>query len=297
MARARTRRKKKKTASKNRSRFSRIDFKKIVYTLCLLSFLVFSIGILTYVIFFRMVVAAELELAPNPPISREEGDRVEQVNLPECAIIIDDMGYHHEIGKKMIDLPLNLSFSFLPHAPYTSELENMAFRLGRTILLHLPLQPKDSTWDPGPGALYVDEQAQQESLFQQNLTMVPHAVGVNNHMGSFYSEDKTAMTSLLELIDARRLFYVDSYTTPNSLGYTLAQQKEIRSARRQIFLDNVEEVEAICERLSELMRIALQHGQAIGIAHPHKETLTALQSCIDSKRSPVKFVGVEKLVD
>lgn len=159
MARAQKRRTIKKKAQKNRGWFSRTAIKKIVYTFFLLTFLVFSVGFLTYVVFFRIVVAAEtqppLELEISiqqygPDVISESGVEGGQERVPQCAIIIDDMGYHLDIGKEMIDLPLNLSFSFLPHAPFTPELEKMAYERGRTILLHLPLQPKDEAWDPVP---------------------------------------------------------------------------------------------------------------------------------------------------
>jgi hypothetical protein len=307
MARARTPQKRKKVSRKNQqSRFSGINGKKLLYTFFLLTFLCFSVGILTYVVFFRVVVAAELDSAGSRSVLFEEPDRPiviphngvrqEQVSQPKYAIIVDDMGYHREIGKQLIHLPLNLSFSFLPHAPHTSELESLAYRQGKTVLLHLPLQPRDSVWDPGPGALYVNENQHQKRLFLENLHLVPHAIGVNNHMGSLYTEKRDVMESLLDLIEMNSLFFVDSYTSPESLGFDLARRRGLKSARRQIFLDNDEDVEAICDRLNELVQVSLRQGQAIGIAHPYKETLTALQSCMDTAQFAANLVGVDELV-
>ncbi len=282
-----------------------MPWRGVVYVLLLFTFLLFSVGMLTYVVFFRVVVAAELVKSdgvvpfeePNGPAVIPGDPPTDATVLePKCAIIVDDMGHHLEIGKKLIDLDENLSFSFLPRAPHTPRLEEMAYRKGRTILLHLPLQPEDRGWDPGPGALYVDELQRQEPVFFQNLSLVPHAVGVNNHMGSLYTRDRNAMTSLLQLIGSKKLFFVDSYTTAESLGYQLAREMGVKTAKRSVFLDNVVEVEAICNQLQTLTEMALREKEAIGIAHPHSETYTAFRKCLAPAGALVEFVGVEELV-
>lgn len=46
---------------------------------------------------------------------------------------------------------------------------------------------------------------------------------------------------------------------------------------RDVFLDNVAEVDAIVKQIHQLERKAHDQGQAIGICHPYPETLTALR--------------------
>jgi len=300
------RRKKKAPSGRKERWWQRIRWRGLVYALFLFAFLVFSVGMLTYVIFFRVVVAAELEKAGGD-ILFEEPNRVtvipgdfpptKRAGLePKCAILVDDMGHHLQIGEQLIDIEEKLSFSFLPRAPHTSKLENLAFSKGHTVLLHLPLQAEDSSWDPGPGALYIDELQLQSRMFSENLALVPHAVGVNNHMGSLYTRDRNAMVSLLGLIGRHNLFFVDSYTTAGSLGYQLAREMGVKTAKRRVFLDNVVEVEAICNQLQVLTEVALREGEAIGIAHPHSETYRAFRQCLAPAGALVEFVGVEELV-
>jgi len=299
------RRRKKAFTGKGRRWWQRIPWRGVVYVLFLFSFFVFSVAMLTYVIFFRVVVAAELEKSDGAIIFEEPnrpavipGDLSTDTSTlePKCAIIIDDMGYHLEIGRKLINLDEKLSFSFLPRAPHTESLEELAFKNGHTVLLHQPMQPEDSEWDPGPGALYVDELELQEQLLLQNLSLVPHAVGVNNHMGSLYTRDKHVMGPLLQHIDRKKLFFVDSYTTAGSLGYKLAGELGVKTAKRRVFLDNVLDVEAICNQLQTLTEVALREKEAIGIAHPHPETYMALKRCLAPAGTFVDFVGVEELV-
>ncbi len=307
MAKAATRkRKKRNTRRKSQGRFSWFKLRTLIYTLILLALLTFSISVLTYVIFFRMVVAAEIDVTPTLQNERtiiKDNIRAEPqdslaaggTTKPLVAIIIDDMGYQEQLGESLIRLPVNLSFSFLPHAPFTPKLEELAFQQGRTILLHQPLEPKDKNWDPGPGTLFIGDLEQQEKIFVNNLSLVPHAIGVNNHMGSLYTESEVEMTALLQLIAARKLFFIDSFTSSATRGYELAQKIGVQTARRHIFLDNVHESGAICSQLTDLTSRAVHWGEAIGIAHPHPETLIAIQTCLKDLERKAQLVGVEKL--
>jgi hypothetical protein len=49
---------------------------------------------------------------------------------------------------------------------------------------------------------------------------------------------------------------------------------------RNVFLDNVNEVAAVNDRLAEVERIARHHGTAIAIGHPRDATLSALAAWI-----------------
>ncbi len=296
----------KKAKNKRQNRFSRFNLKGLLYTLSLLILLSFSIGVLAYVIFFRMVVAAELQEVPQynqkiPDTASQKTARTRSAqsdnmtDKPQVAIIIDDMGYNEKIGESLIRLPHDLTFSFLPYAPFTAKLEKMAFLEGKTVMLHLPLEPKDKNLDPGPGTMYLDDLPLQDHFFQQNLSMVPHAPGINNHMGSRYTESESGMRTLLNLISARRLFFIDSFTSPSSRGFEMAQELGLRSARRNIFLDNIQDSGEICQQLSRLTTLAGEEGKAIGIAHPHQETLDAISSCIQAVEQVADLVGVEML--
>jgi len=221
----------------------------------------------------------------------------EQKELPRIAIIIDDMGYHQQIGKDLLGLDLNLTFSFLPHAPFTAEQESLAWQKGHDILVHMPMQPKDSQWDPGPGTLYLDSSVSELSMtIRENLESVPHAIGANNHMGSSFTADRLSMHLFLGQLRNEGLFFVDSLTTPESIGAEEAGKMGIKAGRRQVFLDNVQTEEDICRQLKELIAYARRHGSAIGIGHPNRATYMALTRCRDMLLKQVRVVGVHELV-
>lgn len=305
---------KKRTAGssrkKNRKSSPGSGFSKerFLYVIVLLVLLAFSVGMVGYVVFFRTVVAAELPLGEKTIIFEEphhpEADSYNQkhtgghAGMGRAAIIIDDMGYHHSVGRQLLHLPLNLSFSFLPYAPFTPELEEEAYQLGKTILLHLPMEPRSPEWDPGPNALYLsDSREVHEKAVNLGLAVVAHATGVNSHMGSKYSENLEAMEALASMLRERRLFYIDSLTSPHSQGLKAARAKGVPSSKRDVFLDNVQEQEQICSRIEELAAIAGKRGKAIAIGHPFPETLNALKECAPKALEGVELVGVDRLLE
>lgn len=228
------------------------------------------------------------------PVGPEAGDR----ELPLLAIIIDDMGNQQQLDAELLHLNLNLTFAFLPQSPHTPEQAELAGRLGREVLLHLPMEPRDQRWDPGPGALTLAmTPSERAAVFAQGLALVPQAVGVNNHMGSRFTEDQAAMQDFLGLVRDRRLFFVDSLTSPASLGYTLAREMGVKTSRRQVFLDNVREPDRIRAQIRELLTIAERQGWAVGIGHPYPQTLAALREAQPEILSRAKLVGVSRLAN
>jgi hypothetical protein len=215
---------------------------------------------------------------------------------PSLAIVIDDMGYQQKLDDELLRLDLNLSFAFLPYGPHTTEQAELADRLGREVLLHLPMEPIDHRSDPGPGALTLAmSSAKRAEVFALDLARVPQAVGINNHMGSRFTSDRAAMRDFLVLARDRRLFFLDSLTSQDSLGYTLAREMGVKSCRRQVFLDNVRDPAKIIVQIRELLVDAERQGWAVGIGHPYPQTLEALRVAGPEIMSRVKLVGVSQL--
>lgn len=216
---------------------------------------------------------------------------------PKIAIIIDDMGYHQQIGQRLLALDMNLTFSFLPGAPFTGEQEGQAWQKGSDILLHMPMEARDPSWNPGPGALYVRFSPEEiRKTTAANLAAVPHAIGSNNHMGSRFTENRAAMHEMLTVLKRYNVFFIDSYTTAQSTGMDEAGKMGIPTARRHVFLDNVHDQEKICKQLEQLVALAKTQGWAIGIGHPNQATLKALTFCRKQLLEKVEVVGVHSLV-
>jgi polysaccharide deacetylase 2 family uncharacterized protein YibQ len=212
------------------------------------------------------------------------------------AIIIDDMGYHQRIGRALLDLDLNLTFSFLPDGPFTPALQERAWREEHDVLVHMPMEAHDPARNSGPGTLLADDPPEViAEKVARNLATVPRAVGVNNHMGSRFTENPEAVQLFLHQIAAKGLFFIDSGTTPRSVAMETARSLGIPTGRRHVFLDNSDRREDICLRLGELVELAVRSGEAIGIGHPGEATLEALNGCGEMLTGRVRVVGIGEL--
>ena len=299
----------KRKISRKKKQPGSLNFLRLLWFVVLLLFLGISVCSVGYVIFFRAVFAQEILPTIKDSIVFEEPDtpveeiypddhtHTDQSSLPKVAIVIDDLGYNEQLGSRFVAFPLELTCSFLPFATFTGKLEEMAFKSGKTVILHLPLEPKSKKWNPGPGTMYLaDSLSERAEKFHRNLLEVPHAVGINNHMGSLFTSDQQAMLHLMGLIQERELFFLDSFTTSNSMGLLAAKESGIKVARRNVFLDNKLSVDEICKQIDKLVVMAERKGRAVGIGHPHSETLDALSACTPPYKDRIDFVSVTEVL-
>lgn len=248
--------------------------------------------------------SAPLYEEPAPPSqaipTTPSQNRTEKNRLPDrplVAIIIDDMGYRQDTGQALLALDLPLSFSFLPFTPFSEELQKKAHELGRDIILHLPLEPVNPKWNPGPGALTTAmDQETMQAIFREDLQAVPKAIGVSNHMGSRFTANPQAMRILLPLVQKHNLFFIDSVTSSQSVAYDLARSMGIKAQRRTVFLDNNQDIDKIMAQLDLLVQMAGKHGQAVGIGHPYPATVEALRRYQTQLRASTEMVGISRLV-
>ncbi|MFA7347903.1 MAG: divergent polysaccharide deacetylase family protein [Desulfurivibrionaceae bacterium] len=235
--------------------------------------------------------------APRVVSRPHKTEKKSRTAIPRVAIVIDDMGNRQDTGKALIALDLPFSFSFLPFTPFSAELQKEAQARGRDILLHLPLEPMDPKAHPGPGALTTSMDPEtMKTLFRQDMQAVPKAIGINNHMGSRFTADHQAMRTLLSLVRTHNLFFLDSVTASNSVAYDFAREMGIQAERRTVFLDNDQNPDKIRAQLDLLVKLAGEHGQAVGIGHPYPATVEALRRYQTQLRTRAEMVGIHRLV-
>ena len=196
----------------------------------------------------------------------------------KVAIIIDDLGNNLKQGQALIDLPYQLTYSFLPNRPYSKRLANMAAAYGKEVMVHLPMQSAGSS-DLGDGALTLElTQKEFQEVVQVSINSVPHARGVNNHMGSLLTQHPGHMSWLMEVLSEREdnFYFVDSKTTAQTVAGRIAQEHYIPSISRDVFIDSSRNEADIYQQLKHLKKVAQRKGYAVAIGHPHPTTIRLL---------------------
>ncbi len=195
---------------------------------------------------------------------------------PLIAIVIDDAGLDRPRSKRAWELPGPITLSFLPYAKDLREQARAARAHGDELMLHMPMEPTGHA-DPGPNALLV---SLSDSDIRQRVTADLDSfegyVGVNNHMGSRFTAFKPGMETVLRLFKSRGLLFLDSRTTAQTVGESLAQELGVPSINRNVFLDDDEALGAVRKKLSETEEVARRQGFVVAIGHPHENTLQAL---------------------
>ena len=201
---------------------------------------------------------------------------------PVIALIIDDVGYNRVHTMPFITMGVPITFSVLPHLCFSTVMAERAHHAGHEVMLHQPMEPHTCSINPGPGALYLKhDRATLTRIITTNLASMPFVHGVNNHMGSRFTECRAKMAAMLRPVREHGLFFVDSYTSSRSVAYQTACELQMPTSHRDIFLDNIWEEAYITGQLRKLVTHARRHGQAIGIGHPRPETARALHRFLD----------------
>ena len=235
----------------------------------------------------------------TPLLNKFLRDRKKDEKKAKVAIIIDDIGYQREIAEQIMDLNYPIAISVLPFLPHSQVVSQMAKEKGLTVLLHLPMEPHDSNTDPGKGAIFTTMNEQEiKAKIQANLKDIPYIDGVNNHMGSKATEDELIMRTVLHELIERDLFFLDSMTSPHSVGYRLSKELGLRTAQRTVFLDNEQDTDYIRNQVAILRDTALKYGNAIAIGHPYCKTVDVLKE-LESLLKPegVEIVPLRELLE
>lgn len=201
---------------------------------------------------------------------------------PIIAVVIDDLGLNRPNTAELNELPGPLTLAFLPYAGRIEAQTEAAHDAGHELMLHLPMEPIGSDW-PGPDALTTKiDQAEFEGRLLKNLSRFEGFVGVNNHMGSRLTADRTRMDLLMRELRERDVLFLDSKTSARSVAQDVAGENGVPNTTRDIFLDHVIDLGAIKRQLTLVETVARRTGSAVAIGHPHGVTIEALREWLPS---------------
>ncbi len=217
-------------------------------------------------------------------------------DLPKLTVVIDDLGLHPDQVQPLWALGAPLTWAILPGSRWGAEYARWLSARGASVLVHQPMEPMRADHMTLPNFLRQDDAPETRRLvLTRALAEVPGAIGLNNHMGSRLTREPSVMREVVDLLP-RDFVVLDSRTTRRS---QLASQARGRRpvAERDVFLDNVREVDAIVSQLEQALRLAQARGHAVAIGHPYPETVEALRRFLEANGDQVELVPLERVSD
>ncbi len=218
---------------------------------------------------------------------------------PRMAIILDDWGNNFSLVRLAVDLDRPVTLSILPHLANSERIDAEAYKNDLGVMLHMPMQPKNKLKGIEPHTIMVTNSDKVIVLYLDSaLASVPHAEGVNNHMGSAATSDERVMKTVLSHLSSKGLFFVDSNTDSTTVAPAVAKELGIKFTKRDVFIDNELKSAAIKKQLEIAKAIALKRGRVVVIGHDKKVTLTTIKAMIpELEAAGIQLVLAKDLVE
>jgi polysaccharide deacetylase 2 family uncharacterized protein YibQ len=215
----------------------------------------------------------------------------------KIAIVIDDWGYNLNNINILDEIKLPLTASVLPNLTYSNKIAQELQSRGFEVILHLPLEPREKYKLEKNTILISFKEDAIINIIKKDLANIVYAKGVSNHMGSAATGDLHTMETIFKELKKRRLYFLDSFVSGQSICFALAKKIGLPFAKRDIFLDNRVESGYIRAQLYKLKQKARLYGQAIGIGHDRKVTLEVLRDVMPQfVQEGYQFVFVSQIL-
>ena len=197
-------------------------------------------------------------------------------NKGTLVFVIDDAGNSLKDLEPFLQVPGPLTIAVLPGLPNSAESARRIRAAGKEVILHQPMEAIGGQ-DPGPGAIYSGMNASEiRAILARNIAEVGPVVGVNNHQGSKITMDREIMQVILDFCSDNNLYFLDSRTTAESVVSAVAKQMSIKTAERNIFIDNEQNKDSMLRYISGGLVRAQRNGSAVLIGHTWSPDLAPL---------------------
>jgi len=226
-------------------------------------------------------------------------------NGGKLAIIIDDFGQNRRGVIEMMSIERHLTFAVMPFLTFSGTDAETAHEKSYEIIIHLPLEAnagKLSWVGPRPIMMQMKEEEVRD-IVNEAFENIPYAVGANIHMGSKAGGDESIISIILDIINEKGLFFVDSRSCEHPIAKKIADSKGMPCLERNIFLDGSNKSKSyIKNQLAKSADIALKKGKAIAIGHVGTEggvvTAEAISEMLDDfDQRNIQLVFVSELME
>lgn len=227
-----------------------------------------------------------------------------QVQQPAyVAVVIDDFGYHGEGTEEMLALPIPFTAAVMPFSEHSKEDAAAVEAAGKEAIIHMPMESLTGKpeWVGEKGVFRCMKEEEIRSCVAEAFSVVPKAVGINNHMGSAIMEDRRTLEIVMEEVGKRGGLFLDSMTSPKTVGAVVAGEKSVPFLQRDVFLDSTDSLEIVKENVRKAGEVAKKQGYAIAIGHVGPEggkiTAQALRELSpELEKEGIQFVPLSALV-
>ena len=207
---------------------------------------------------------------------------IDQDTLGVIVLVIDDFGYRNDnISDGFLNLSIPITCAIIPGHTASKKFAEKAVSYGKEVIIHMPMESEN--YSPGEDEYKLLTSMTSELLENkliQAFESLPEAIGMNNHQGSKATSDSKTMTVLASVLKDRGKYFIDSRTSSLTIGEKTMISFGVPTARRNIFLDNNNDLDKIEEQMNKLANSAKKNGVAVGLGHARKNTLSVLEKIV-----------------
>lgn len=212
---------------------------------------------------------------------------------PKLAIIIDDVSNRRQLHKIQAT-GLKITPSIFP----PSERSLTSHRLAEGLehyMIHLPMESGSKQFNKQTKTLITTFSKDEiEARVKELRALFPTARYINNHTGSVFTDNYTAMQTLYTALRKEGFVFVDSRTIASTKVPKITEDFGDAYVARDIFIDNEQSMPYIHRQLQKAVDMAKKRGHAIAIGHPRNMTMKALSSAA-AIFSDVELVYMDEL--
>ena len=207
---------------------------------------------------------------------------IDQDTLGVIVLVIDDFGYRNDnISDGFLNLSIPITCAIIPGHTASKKFAEKAVSYGKEVIIHMPMESEN--YSPGEDEYKLLTSMTSELIENkliQAFESLPEAIGMNNHQGSKATSDSKTMTVLASVLKDRGKYFIDSRTSSLTIGEKTMISFGVPTARRNIFLDNNNDLDRIEEQMNKLANSAKKNGVAVGLGHARKNTLSVIEKVV-----------------
>ncbi len=250
-------------------------------------------------------VSPDSQSSPSEPIIQPKPEPTKKLLIasardgrPRLAVILDDGGYGGPDTEQVLALDPKVTLAILPNTPAARTTAQRAEEKGFEVMLHMPMETAVKGIHAVGGQLDTGmDRDMIRRLTLDALAQVPGAKGVNYHTGGKFIQDYDRTQWFMEVVRDQKLYFIDSRTTGHSAGHAAAAALGVRTADRDVFLDNESAPDYIRGQFEMLVDGAQKRGAAVGIGHFRHNTVSVLREVLPGLSARgIELVHVSELL-